>query len=137
MKINENQWKSIKTPARRARAYFMDSHWFSLILFDFHGFSLIFMDSHGFSCFLYTTDLEPMVFRTHNCFMDHISKKSNRNIKNHTNRDFDFLTGSERFFDDFKKIIFSIEFFRFFKNLQKSIKSYVSDTNGRRKRDFH
>ena len=58
----------------------MDSHGFSWILIDFHGFSWIFMDSHGFSwifmdshgfsCFLYTTDLEPMVFRTHNCFMD-------------------------------------------------------------------
>ena len=48
----------------------MDFHGFSWIFMDSHGFSWIFMDSHGFSCFLYTTDLEPMVFRTHNCLMD-------------------------------------------------------------------
>ena len=39
---------------------------------DFHGFSWIFMNFHGFSWFLYPTDLEPMVFRTHNCFTDMI-----------------------------------------------------------------
>ena len=54
------------------------------------------------------------------------------------NRDFEFLTGSERFFDDFEKMNFSIcfEFFDFSENLQKSIKSYVSDTNGWRESDF-
>ena len=48
------------------------------------------------------------------------------------------MTGSERFFDDFKKMIFWSTFSIFFlENLQKSIKSCVFDTNGPRKRDFH
>ena len=44
------------------------------------------------------------------------------------------MTGSERFFDDFEKLKFSCLFFDFSKNLQKSIKSDVSDTNGPQKR---
>ena len=46
------------------------------------------------------------------------------------------MTGSERFLDDFEKMIFQhfFEFLDFSENLQKSIKSDVSDTNGHQKR---
>ncbi len=49
------------------------------------------------------------------------------------------MTGSERFFDDFKKIIFRHVFdnFQFFENVKELIKSDVSDANGPRKHDFH
>ena len=48
-------------------------------------------------------------------------------------RDFNFSTGSERFFYDFEKMNFSF-LFDLSKNLQKPIKSDVSDTNGPQKR---
>ena len=57
--------------------------------------------------------------------------KNVKNRKNQKNRDFEILTSSEWFFDDFKKIFF------FFENVQKSLKSEVFDTNGPRERDFH
>ena len=64
-------------------------------------------------------------------------QKNSKNWKIYKNRDFNFLTGSARFFDDFEKNIFVATFFIFSKNLQKLIKSDVSDTNGRRESDFH
>ena len=47
--------------------------------------------------------------------------------------DFHFLTSSERFVTILKNCFFSM-FPRFFVNLQKSIKSDVSDMNGHQKR---
>ena len=55
------------------------------------------------------------------------------------NRDFDFLTDSERFLADFeKKTIFRFfeKFSKNYENCQTSLKSDISDTNGYRKRDF-
>ena len=57
-------------------------------------------------------------------------------MKNHN---FDFLTGSERFFGDFEKNIFSTffqNFSIFCENHQKSLKRNVFGTNARRERDF-
>ena len=89
----KKQARALRARAPVFESILMDSHGFSWILMDFHGFSLIFMDSHWFSwilidfhwfpwisivfccvlddfwyAFLYTSDLEPMEFRTHNCF---------------------------------------------------------------------
>ena len=50
-------------------------------------------------------------------------------------RDFNFLTGSERFLCNLEKQFF-LKLFDFSENLQKSIKSDVSDTNGRQNRVF-
>ena len=62
-------------------------------------------------------------------------------MKQIKNNDFDFLTGSERFFDDFDKMIF-LHFFVFFfrkcpKIIKKTTTSHVFGTNARRERDFH
>ena len=62
----------------------------------------------------------------------------NEKLKQH--RDINFLTGSDKFFYDFKKIIFRYVFENsifVFENLEQPVKRNGSDANGPRKHDFH
>ena len=68
-----------------------------------------------------------------------IKRRIPKNWTKSKNRDFEFLTGSERFLADFEKIAifrFLFKFSKNYENCQKSLKSNISDTNGYRKRDF-